>query len=223
MKKTVCWLTAAMIVLLIFPLIIRLGIRHSYNAKNLLLIVIVPLYFVILGISVGKSIKKHWFLPVVSLALFFVGDTYILSTKQYRDYETIVTLIIIYLVLSLTAMLLTAAILRIQDRKRVLKKAIITSCIASGIGFLINFFSYLIFKDFPLGITQWGGDYRGKSGFGLLLNQVYPMTVKGEHVPRNTVWLSFEPVSLVIPLAVFFVIALAGFLISAVLKNRKTK
>ena len=220
MKKTVFWLVVSMILFVVAPLVIRSGIRYSYNASNMLLVLFVPLYFVILGISVGKSIKRHWFLPVVSLALSFISYTFILNTRQYRNYGTIATLIIIYMVLFATSMLLTVAFFKVTDRKRVLKKSIIISCTVSGVGFFINLISYLLFKDFPLGITRWGGDYSGKSGFGLLLNRVYPMTAMGESVPQNTVWLSFEPVSLVISIVAVFVISLICILIWDVLKNR---
>lgn len=224
MKKTVFWLVVSMILFVVAPLVIRSSIRHSHNASNMLLVLFVPLYFVILGISVGKSIKRHWFLPVVSLALSFISYTFILNTRQYRDYEMIATLIIIYMVLFATSMLLTVAFFKVTDRKRVLKKSIIISCIisctVSGVGFFINLISYLLFKDFPLGITQWGGDYSGKSGFGLLLNRLYPVTAMGEPVPQNTVWLSFEPGSLVISIVAVFVISLICILIWDVLKNR---
>ena len=220
MKKTVFWLVISMILFVVAPLVIRSGLRYSYNAQNMLLVLFVPLYFMILGISVGKSIKRHWFLPVVSLALSFISYTFILNTRTYRDYETIAALIIIYIVLFATSMLLTVAFFKVTDRKRVLKKSIIISCTVSGVGFFINLISYLLFKDFPLGITQWGGDYSGKSGFGLLLNRVYPMTAMGEASPQNTVWLSFEPVSFVISIVAVFVVSLICMLIWDVLKNR---
>ena len=220
MKKTVFWLVVSMILFVVAPLVIRSGIRYSYNASTMLLVLFVPLYFVILGISVGKSIKRHWFLPVVSLALSFISYTFILNTRQYRNYGTIATLIIIYMVLFATSMLLTVAFFKVTDRKRVLKKSIIISCTVSGVGFFINLISYLLFKDFPLGITRWGGDYSGKSGFGLLLNRVYPMTAMGEPAPKNTVWLSFEPVSLVISIVAVFAVSLICILIWDVLKNR---
>ena len=219
MKKTVFWLMTAAMVLLILPLIISSGIRHSHNARNILLVVIIPAFFVILGISVGKSLRKHWYMPVVSLALFFVGNVFILGMKRFLDFESIAVLTVIYLILSAASMLLTAAILKISDRKRILKKAAIVSCIVSGTGFLINLLGYLISKDIPLGITQWGGDYSGKSGFGLLLNRVYPMTKVGDSVPRNTTWLTFEPVSLIMSLVAVFVIALVCLVISALLKH----
>ena len=220
MKKTVLGLVVSMILFVVAPLVIRSGIRYSYNASYMLLVLFVPLYFVILGISVGKSIKRHWFLPVVSLALSFISYTFILNTRQYRNYGTIATLIIIYMVLFATSMFLTVAFFKVTDRKRVLKNSIIISCTVSGVGFFINLISYLLFKDFPLGITRWGGDYSGKNGFGLLLNRVYPMTAMGESVPQNIVWLSFEPVSLVISIVAVFVITLICILIWDVLKNR---
>ena len=83
MKKTVFWLVVSMILFVIAPLVIRSGIRYPLNASYMLLVLFVPLYFVILGISVGKSIKRHWFLPVVSLALSFISYTF------YLKYETI--------------------------------------------------------------------------------------------------------------------------------------
>ena len=220
MKKTVFWLVISMILFVVAPLVIRSGLRYSYNAQNMLLVLFIPLYFVILGISVGKSIKRHWFLAVVSLALSFISYTFILNTRLYRDYGTIAALIIIYMVLFATSMLLTVAFYNVTDRKRVLKKSLIVSCIVSGAGFFINLISYLLFKDFPLGIKQGGGEYIGKSGFGLLLNKVYPMTAMGETAPKNKVWLSFEPVSLVISTVAVFVVSLICISIMDVLKNR---
>ena len=136
MKKTVFWLVLSMILFVVAPFVIRLGIRHSYNVQNMLLVLFIPLYFVILGISVGKSIKRHWFLAVVSLALSFISYTFILNTRLYRDYGTIAALIIIYMVLFATSMLLTVAFFKVTDRKRVLKKSIIISCTVSSVGFL---------------------------------------------------------------------------------------
>ena len=138
MKKTIFWLVLSMILFVVAPLVIRSDIRHSYNVQNMLSVLFIPLYFVILGMSVGKSIKRHWFLPVVSLALSFISYTFILNTRQYRDYGTIAALIIIYMVLFATSMLLTAAFFKVTDRKRVLKKSIIISCVVSGVGFFIN-------------------------------------------------------------------------------------
>lgn len=221
MKKTGIWIAISAVLFVVVPLIIRSGVRQAYNAQNMLLVLFIPLYFVILGISIGKSIKKHWFLPVISLILSFVCYTFILNTRTYRDYETIAVLIMIYLALFVIPLLLAIAFSKVSNRKRVLKKAAIISCLVSGAGFLINLVSYLLFKDFPLGITQWGGDYSGKSGFGLLLNRVYPMTAMNEPAPQNTVWLSFEPVSLVISLVAVFVISLICILIGVACKDKK--
>ena len=82
MKKTIFWLVLSMILFVVAPLVIRSDIRHSYNVQNMLSVLFIPLYFVILGMSVGKSIKRHWFLPVVSLALSFISYTFILNTRQ---------------------------------------------------------------------------------------------------------------------------------------------
>ena len=88
------------------------------------------------------------------------------------------------------------------------------------VSFLLVFGFDLLFKDFPLGITQWGGDYSGKSGFGLLLNKVYPMSEIGESASQTKVWLSFEPVSLVISIVEIFVVSLLCISIWDIIKNR---
>lgn len=39
----------------------------------------------------------------------------------------------------------------------------------------------LLYKErFIFGSTSWGGDYSGKTGFGLPLNQLYPQTKLGD-------------------------------------------
>ena len=109
MKKTGFWLAISAVLFVVVPLIIRFGIRDSYTAQNIIENWIIPLYFVILGISVGKSIKRHWFLPAVSLVLSFISYAFISTTGKSWGYGAITVLTIIYMVLFATSMLLTVA------------------------------------------------------------------------------------------------------------------
>ena len=219
MKKNVFWISASLIMFVVLPLMSRSDRQILYIHEALLLLFI-PLFFVILGISVSREIKKHWFLPVCALALFFAGEELITDSRWRLDYITVLILMVIYLVLEVVSMLLSSVFFRVSDRKTLLKKSLVFSGIVSGAGFLVNLFSYIIFKNIPFGITLWGGEYSGKRGFGLLLNRLHPMTMMGEAAPRNNSWLSFDPISLLITFVFAFVLSLTFLLIRAALQNR---
>ncbi len=203
----------------IFPFIIRSSLRVLY-AREALLLLVVPVFFAIMGVSAGKNVKKHWFLPLISLALLFVGEEVIMVKPWKLPLDTLGELMAVYLVLTVVFAFISAVFFRVSDKKAILKTSVIVSCIVNGVGFLINLAGYFIIGNIPFGITEWGGEYSGKRGFGLLLGRLHPMSSGEWAAPKSTTWLSFDPVSLVITLLIVVFVSVAFLSGISVMKNR---
>lgn len=92
-------------------------------------------------------------------------------------------------------------------------KALLFSLIASvgltAIGLVINLISYHISGDFLFCRHLTGGEWMGQEGFGLLLNETFPLTVDGYTYGSSRTWIEFAPDSLIKCLFMFYVIAVA--------------
>lgn len=98
-------------------------------------------------------------------------------------------------------------------------KAALASLVINIICAIINLVSYFIFGNIPLGITSIGGEYTGRIGFGMLRNKTWAFTETGSAAAGN-VWLSFEPISIIVTLVIFFVIIWAILAIVSKCKNK---
>lgn len=87
--------------------------------------------------------------------------------------------------------------------KRITLKSV---CISLGINIvclIINLFTYFSVNRLFLAIELSGGEWRGYSGFGIMMNRTYPMSTTDKIVEGKT-WLSIDPVSFLIPFILIF-------------------
>ncbi|MBQ1477297.1 MAG: hypothetical protein IIZ33_04055 [Erysipelotrichaceae bacterium] len=92
--------------------------------------------------------------------------------------------------------------------------ALLLSLGLTGVGMLVNYLGYLDRNYLPLGIHMDGGEYTSEIGFGLHRHTIHAM-MPGE---PNSYGLRFEPVSFIVSVLVFFLIAL---LILNIIEKRK--
>ncbi len=90
-------------------------------------------------------------------------------------------------------------------------KALLCSVLINLAGFLVNLVSYNTLEKLPLSIRMYGGEWTGHVGFGLLMNEIYPLSPQGSGgVVRS---LEFAPGSLVVTLVLFFAVALVVLMV----------
>lgn len=99
------WLLAALVVLVILPLMARfIPSQVSALAAMLLFYIANPVFFGFLGFSAGYKLKKRWFMPLAAIVIYTVAVTltFQVGVKNVAAY------IAIYMGVALTAMLLSA-------------------------------------------------------------------------------------------------------------------
>lgn len=90
-------------------------------------------------------------------------------------------------------------------------KALLCSVLINLAGFLVNYVSFFTMEKLPLSIRMYGGEWTGHLGFGLLMNEIYPLSPQGSGgVVRS---LEFAPGSLAATLVLFFVVALVVLMV----------
>ncbi len=62
---------------------------------------------------------------------------------------------------------------------KTLLKALLCSVLINLAGFLVNLVSYNTLEKLPLSIRMYGGEWTGHVGFGLLMNEIYPLSPQG--------------------------------------------
>ena len=227
MKKAITWILISALVLIAFPWIETTFLRRVYVLREIRFLVINPILFLVLGISIGKSMKKHWFLLIIALVFAYIAEVFIVHVKWGLNYETLFVDYGVYTAIAVIAMVSSHYINNDAEGKlnfkSIIIKSIISSVVINGACFLTNLIYYYTNKDLVFGSTSWGGDYSGKTGFGLLLNQLYPQTKLGDPQPSRTMWLSFAPFSLIKTILLFFIAAFVVFLIYEIIKTQLRK
>lgn len=109
-----------------------------------------------------------------------------------------------------------------------MKKIILTSAIVSIAvslaGFLTNLYTYANFRKMYLCRQLYGGEWMGWQGFGLLMEKTFPLTTADDPAASGSTWLSFDPVSLVVPLIVVFLTVFSVlFVIRMIRKSVQTR
>ena len=101
--------------------------------------------------------------------------------------------------------------------KKIILKSVLGSLLLNGICMLINLISYYTAGMIPLGISVNGGEMRGKLGFGIYIEKIYPEsnTEIGRQVRES---INFEPISIAIS---FLVIFLLLFAVLRIVNKRK--
>ena len=84
----------------------------------------------------------------------------------------------------------------------------------TGLGALLNYYSFKKREELLFYKTIYGGEWIGQSGFGWLQNHVYPFVWEGEVINRgDTIWLEFSKASLIDSFFQMFKIAFVVFLV----------
>ena len=86
-----------------------------------------------------------------------------------------------------------------------IKKSIMISVFINFSCFLINMITYWLFGKIFLCIKLSGGEWVGYDGFGVMLNKTFPMSTSDISL-SGEYWISFEPISLLATLMLFFII-----------------
>ena len=74
MKKLVFWTVLAIIIMICAPwLTVACAGENGMAVCMLLFFAINPLFLIICGIYAGQSVKRLWFLPVITAGLFLAG------------------------------------------------------------------------------------------------------------------------------------------------------
>ncbi len=121
MKRNIKWTVLSLVILFALPLLVAKFAGTSGMALCFIMFFAVnPVFFIAEGISSGKDIKRHWFMPLVS-ALIYLLSTWIVFDMG----ETAFVLYSgIYLAIGIIVMLITSAICYISAKKEIPKERI---------------------------------------------------------------------------------------------------
>lgn len=89
-------------------------------------------------------------------------------------------------------------------------------------GAAANLQFYAITGDFLVYFPLQGGEWKGESGFGMLLNHTYPMSTF-DHPVSGSVWIDFDPASLIFTLIFAFVHFFVIFFIIHKVKEKRAQ
>ena len=131
MKKAITWILISALVLIAFPWIETTFLRRAYVLREIRFLIINPIFFLVLGISIGKSMKKHWFLLIIALAFAYIAEAFIVHVKWGLDYETLFVDYGVYTAIAVIAMISSHYINNDAEGKLNFKSIIIKSIISS--------------------------------------------------------------------------------------------
>ena len=97
------------------------------------------------------------------------------------------------------------------------KKSILISVLINFICLSINMITYWLFNKMFLCVKLSGGEWVGYDGFGVMLNRTFPISTPGTSLSGEC-WISFEPISLLVTLANFFIIPF--ILMKRIIRNK---
>ncbi len=107
MKKNVKWIIFSIIVLLGFPfLTAKFAGQNGMALCIIMFFAINPLFFAVEGITFGKRIKKHWFMPLVSAAIYLLSMWVVFDMGE----TAFILYSGVYLAIGIVVMLITAKI-----------------------------------------------------------------------------------------------------------------
>lgn len=105
MNKITPWLISSAVIMLAFPWFAVTFIRGDSGMMTcfFLFYALNPVYAIIVGAYAGKDIKRLWALPVITTVFFLIG-------AQYGGRYAFILYALIYLLLGLTTMLISALV-----------------------------------------------------------------------------------------------------------------
>ena len=105
MNKITPWLISSAVIMLVFPWLAVTFIRgdSGMRACFFLFYALNPVYAIIVGAYAGKDIKRLWALPLITTVFFLIG-------AQYGGRYAFILYALIYLLLGLTTMLISALV-----------------------------------------------------------------------------------------------------------------
>lgn len=181
MKKTKICIAVSVVLLFVIPLIVSFLSPLDRSTKYIKFFFFNVLYFLILGVHIGKGDEKKIYFILLALQLACIGDYLIWKENAGVFIEVAVFSYVICLAVALIGVF-CSSFMHAEDKERALnyKKILLWPMLISGIfncaGLLINLFSYVTTKDIWLAIDSSGGECTGKSGFGVHVLRSYPLT-----------------------------------------------
>lgn len=105
MNKITPWLISSAVIMFILPWLAVTFIRGDSGmmACFFLFFALNPVYAIFAGAYAGKDIKRLWALPIITAVFFLIG-------AQYGGRYAFILYALIYLLLGLTAMLISALV-----------------------------------------------------------------------------------------------------------------
>ena len=97
------------------------------------------------------------------------------------------------------------------------KKALIFASVLTMAGMTVNLLCYLSGRIMPLALTMYGGEIHIDTGFGLRATTIYQLTQSGG-VSKS---LAFDPISLIICLAVLYAVTYVCLLVMKMIGRKK--
>ena len=104
--------------------------------------------------------------------------------------------------------------------KKNLKLSIIITSVVNVVCCLINYICARFFEFLPIGFHMSGGEYDGYSGFGILLEKIYPMTAYPED-SSAILRVSFSFPAFMIYFVLTFILIFAIVSVIRLLRNKK--
>ena len=107
MKKYIKWTVFSLAILFILPLLAAKFAGSSGMALCFIMFFAInPIFFVVEGIAIGKEIKKHWFMPLVSALIYLLSMWVVFDMGE----TAFILYSGIYLAIGIVVMLITFAV-----------------------------------------------------------------------------------------------------------------
>ena len=109
MKKFPIILLTSVLILFCLPLLaVKFAGMNGMAFCFIMFFAINPIYFIFLGITSGRKVKNHWYLPIISslIYLFSMWTLFEMAELAFVMYAGV------YLVISIVTMLITSLIIK---------------------------------------------------------------------------------------------------------------
>lgn len=119
MKRNIKWTVLSLVILFALPLLVAKFAGTSGMALCFIMFFAVnPVFFIAEGIASGKSIKRRWFMPLLSAVIYLLSMWIVFDMGEtaFALYSGI------YLAIGVIVMLITSAIYYISAKKEIPKE-----------------------------------------------------------------------------------------------------
>lgn len=112
--------------------------------------------------------------------------------------------------------------MRMNEVKKIILKSALISLGINVTGLIINIITFHLLGKVFLAMPLYGGEWNGYVGFGIMMNETFPMTTSGEIV-RSNKWLSIKPMNFIFTFIIFFFITMIIVKLNQNMKNVNAK